>query len=214
MMAANGTRFGGWLLNTGDNKLEVTGDFDGDGRHEILIASPWGIAVLKQSGSALTQVMIAPNGTRFGGWLLNTADNRFDMVGDFNGDGRVEILVTSPWGIGILARSSGCRQRSQHRDVRPAASGRSEKRLLLGGKSKRVRSRQRSRVRRRGAAEQPSNPELESARPAVLDVPPHVRHGPTRAAPAPRVALADRGRARGAAPRLIGACRRLGRRRA
>jgi VCBS repeat protein/FG-GAP repeat protein len=102
VMAANGTRFGGWLLNTGDNKLEVTGDFDGDGRHEILIASPWGIAVLKQSGGALRQVMIAPNGTRFGGWLLNTADNRFGPVGDFDGDGRSEILVTSPWGIGIL----------------------------------------------------------------------------------------------------------------
>jgi hypothetical protein len=27
--------------------------------------------------------MMAANGTRFGGWLLNTADNQFGPVGDF-----------------------------------------------------------------------------------------------------------------------------------
>ena len=46
--------------------------------------------------------MMAPNGTRFGGWLLNTADNTFGPAGDFDGDGHAEILVASPWGIGIL----------------------------------------------------------------------------------------------------------------
>ena len=37
--------------------------------------------------------------------LLNTADNRFELSADFDGDGRAEILVTSPWGIGILKLS-------------------------------------------------------------------------------------------------------------
>jgi hypothetical protein len=32
-----------------------------------------------------------------GGWL-NTADNHLGPVADFDGDGRAEILVTSPWG--------------------------------------------------------------------------------------------------------------------
>ncbi len=104
-MAPNGTRFGEWLLNTVDNRFDMVGDFDGDGRDEILVASPWGIGVLKQSGSRLDAVMLAPNGTRFGEWLLNTADNRFGPVGDFDGDGRDEILVTSPWGIGVLKLS-------------------------------------------------------------------------------------------------------------
>lgn len=102
VMAANGTRFAGWLLNTGDNRFDLRGDFDGDGKTEVFISSPWGIGVLKQVGNTFTAQMMAPNGTRFGGWLLNTGDNRFGPVGDFDGDGKPEILVTSPWGIGIF----------------------------------------------------------------------------------------------------------------
>ncbi len=49
----------------------------------------------------MTAPMMAPNGTRFGDWLLNTADNTFGPVGDFDGDGHAEILVSSPWGIGV-----------------------------------------------------------------------------------------------------------------
>ncbi len=107
MMAPNGTRFGGWLLNTADNRLDMIADFDGDGHAEILITSPWGIGILKLSGGTLNALMMAPNGTRFGGWLLNTADNRFGLVADFDGDGHAEILITSPWGIGILKLSGG-----------------------------------------------------------------------------------------------------------
>ena len=107
VMARNGTRIGNWLLNTLDNRLEPVADYDGDGREEILMTSPWGIGVLNLTGSALSVPMMAPNGTRFGGWLLNTADNRFDMIGDYDGDGRAEILVTSPWGLGILNVSGG-----------------------------------------------------------------------------------------------------------
>ena len=102
MMAPNGTRFGGWLLNTGDNSFGPAADFDGDGQAELLVTSPWGIGVLEQSGSTMAAPMMAPNGTRFGGWLLNTGDNTFGPVGDFDGDGKTEILVTSPWGIGVL----------------------------------------------------------------------------------------------------------------
>ena len=107
MMAPNGTRFGGWLLNTADNHFQLAGDFDGDGHAEILVTSPWGIGILKSAGSALNAPMMAPNGSRFGGWLLNTADNVFGPVADYDGDGRAEILVTSPWGIGILKLSGG-----------------------------------------------------------------------------------------------------------
>jgi len=38
------------------------------------------LGILKRSGSTLTSSTMAPNGTRFGEWLLNTADNRFDLM--------------------------------------------------------------------------------------------------------------------------------------
>lgn len=102
MMAPNGTRFGGWNFQSGDNRFEKVGDFDGDGRAELLITSPWGLGVLELAGSSLAAPMMAPNGTRFGGWNLQTGDNHFGPVGDFDGDGRVEVFVSSPWGVGIL----------------------------------------------------------------------------------------------------------------
>ena len=105
MLAPDGTRFGGWLLNTADNHVAAIGDFDGDGRDEILMTSPWGIGILEFDGSTLTAVAMVPNGTRIGGWLVNTADNTFGPVGDFDRDGRDEILITSPLGIGILELS-------------------------------------------------------------------------------------------------------------
>ena len=82
MMAPNGTRFGGWLLNTADNEFGPAADFDGDGHAEILVTSPWGIGILKLFGGTMTAPMMAPNGTHFGSWALDTSitlrsDRRF-----------------------------------------------------------------------------------------------------------------------------------------
>lgn len=107
MMAPNGTRFGGWNLQTGDNRFGPVSDFDGDGRVEVFVSSPWGVGILQLQGNTLRPLMMAPNGTRFGGWLLNTRDNFFRLAADVDGDGRAELLVTSPWGIGILKLSGG-----------------------------------------------------------------------------------------------------------
>lgn len=46
--------------------------------------------------------MMQPTGTRFGGWLVDGGANRFGPAADDDGDGKVELLVTSAWGIGIL----------------------------------------------------------------------------------------------------------------
>jgi hypothetical protein len=102
---ANGTRLGGWLLNTGDNVYYGCGQFDGDGRKDMVLMSPWGLGIISVQNS--THIFMAPNGTRFGGWLLNSRDNTIRIVADFDGDGMDEILITSPWGIGILKMSGG-----------------------------------------------------------------------------------------------------------
>jgi hypothetical protein len=44
------------------------------------VKSPWGVGILKLAGGQLTAPMMAANGTRFGGWLLNTADNQFGSL--------------------------------------------------------------------------------------------------------------------------------------
>ncbi len=101
-MHVNGTRLGGWIIDTRSNQIEGLGDFDGNGRADVLITSGWGIGVLTLTGSNLTSVMLKPNGTRFGGWLYDSKGNPIQGIGDFNGDRRADILLTSGWGIGVL----------------------------------------------------------------------------------------------------------------
>jgi hypothetical protein len=80
-------------------------DFDGDAIAEMPVSSPWGLGMLKLAGGTLASPFMAANGTRFGGWLLNTADNRFDVIADFDGDKKSELLASSPWGVGVLKLS-------------------------------------------------------------------------------------------------------------
>jgi hypothetical protein len=57
--------------------VNLKNDFNGDGIAEVFVSSPWGVGILKLSGNTLHSIMMAPTGTRFGDWLLNTNDNRF-----------------------------------------------------------------------------------------------------------------------------------------
>ncbi|UCG72324.1 MAG: hypothetical protein JSV45_13930 [Chromatiales bacterium] len=101
-MHVNGTRLGGWIIDTPKNRIEGLGDFDGNNTADILITSGWGIGVLTLSGSNLTSIMLKPNGTRFGGWLYDSRGNPIQGIGDFDGNGRDDFLITSGWGIGVL----------------------------------------------------------------------------------------------------------------
>ena len=107
MLEPNGTRFGGWLLNTGDNRFGPIADYNGDKRAEVFVSSPWGIGFLERSGTTLTSTGMAANGTAIGAWTLNTAENQFGPVGDFDGDGAVEFFVTSATGLALLKLSAG-----------------------------------------------------------------------------------------------------------
>jgi hypothetical protein len=101
----NGTRLGGWLINTADNTYWGCGQFDSDRRKDMVLASPWGLGIISLQNSS--HVYMAPNGTRFGGWLLNSADNTIRLIADLDGDGIDEILISSPWGIGVLKMVGG-----------------------------------------------------------------------------------------------------------
>jgi hypothetical protein len=102
VMQPSGTSFEGWVYNPDDNVIQGAGDFDGNGSDDILISSPWGMAMLKQYGSSLSAIMNQPKGTWFDGWLYNPDDNTITGIGDLDGDGHDDILISSPWGIGVL----------------------------------------------------------------------------------------------------------------
>ena len=102
---ANGTRLGGWLLNTADNRYCGSGQFDADGHSDMVVMSPWGLGIISlEAGTAL---YMAPNGTHAGGWVLDSTNNVIRLIADFDGDGRDEIFISSPWGVGVLKLASG-----------------------------------------------------------------------------------------------------------
>jgi hypothetical protein len=102
---ANGTRLGGWLLGTDNNVYCGSGRFDSDAKKDMVVMSPWGLGIISmQSGS---HVYMASNGTKLGGWLLGSQNNAIRLIDDFDGDGMDEILISSPWGIGVLKMVGG-----------------------------------------------------------------------------------------------------------
>lgn len=108
-----GTRFGSWTYNSKvrniyDNKIEGTGDFNGDGKADILVSKPYGIGVLTLASNTLNSILVKPVGTRFGNWTYNTSsvrDNKIQQIADFNADGKDDILVSKPFGMAILSLS-------------------------------------------------------------------------------------------------------------
>jgi hypothetical protein len=106
---ANGARMSGdWILRSSTDRFGPAADFDGDGKNEIFVASSWGVGVTKPAGNTFTSFGLAQNNLfTSGGWKLNTFTNQFGPAADFNGDGRAEILFSSPWGIGVMYYSGG-----------------------------------------------------------------------------------------------------------
>lgn len=104
----NGTRLGGWLLDTKVNTGNTywgCGQFDSDRRKDMVLTSPWGLGIISLQNSS--HIYMAPNGTRFGGWLFDSASNVIRLIADLDGDGMDEILISSPWGIGVLKMVGG-----------------------------------------------------------------------------------------------------------
>jgi hypothetical protein len=102
MMASNGTRFGGWLLSTANDRVRLIGDFDGDGWDELLVSSPWGIGILKRFGGSLSSLAMQPNGASVGGHIVGNSKT-FALADRLQGDIRCQIVVADSAGIHVLA---------------------------------------------------------------------------------------------------------------
>lgn len=82
---ANGTRAGKWMMGTEKQTVHGTGDFNGDGRADLLMTGPNAIGVLTIGNDGLTTLAMHTNGTRLGGWIIDTRSNRIEGIGDFDG---------------------------------------------------------------------------------------------------------------------------------
>jgi hypothetical protein len=105
--AVNGTRLGNWTLNTAADSFGLAGDFDGDGKAELLVNNAAGLGLLKLSGASMVVAAMARNGARLDGWMLDMKQNTIGLAGDFDGDRRAKAVIRSPWGIGFLGVESG-----------------------------------------------------------------------------------------------------------
>ena len=100
----------GWNFVSADNTLHGAGDFDGDGTDEVVVTSDWGIGLLEHDGDRMRAKMVRANDSWLGAWRYNASfhgsEDLIEGIGDFDGDGDDELLITSEWGLGIL-RGSG-----------------------------------------------------------------------------------------------------------
>jgi hypothetical protein len=111
MTAPRDTWFGGWrydaTINPGRDRIVDVGNFTGTSKSEIMIWSSWGIATLEYIAPSLAPSRIYSNGTRLGDWLLNTNDNVYRGSGQFDSNVTRDMVLISPWGLGIISLQSG-----------------------------------------------------------------------------------------------------------
>jgi hypothetical protein len=100
----NGTAFGLWIYDSRADIIRYIGDFDGDGIDEILVTRDGWIGILKAYQGSFTSVFLAPSGTTLGQWLFDSHTDQIKGIGDLDGDGIDEILISNrnSGKIGIL----------------------------------------------------------------------------------------------------------------
>jgi hypothetical protein len=106
MVGVNDNINGGGLVTPGSDVLR-TGDFDGDGRSELVLATDnaWEIVRYHPVGQALWRLDSLGYGSATGNWTLAKSHSLVG-VGDLNGDGRDDLIVKSATKLGVLYRGS------------------------------------------------------------------------------------------------------------
>jgi len=98
---APSANIGGFIVESGAT-YALKGRFNGGAKDEILIKDRLGLHVLNLNGAQLERRAFVATGTRIDGWIIDTPTNYLLAVGDLTGDGADEVLIRSPWGIGVL----------------------------------------------------------------------------------------------------------------
>lgn len=91
-----------WTFNFSEDRF-IQGDFDGNGRSDLLVHSSTGLAIMSMYGlDQLKTHVYLPNGTYAGRIQLTHGEYEIIKVANFDDEVGDEILVKNRWGIGIL----------------------------------------------------------------------------------------------------------------
>jgi hypothetical protein len=108
--APRDSMFGSWRYDAtaraGRDRVMAVDNFTGAAQRDLLLWSSGGMATLERTATGLSSSRIHNNGTRLGGWILNTADNRYWGAARLDSD-RKAMVLTSPWGIGLISLDAG-----------------------------------------------------------------------------------------------------------
>lgn len=99
----SGDWIGTWHYDSSNNTVEGVGDFNGDGRDDFVIRSPWGIGIVGLTSTGyFTHYSSYAFNNYLGSYYLRSGD-KVAGVGDFNGDGDAEMILQGSTGsIGAI----------------------------------------------------------------------------------------------------------------
>jgi len=94
----------GWRIAATDSVVGA-GDFNGNGKCELLIKSNTHIGLIEYTNDGFTTLFARQFGSYIGGWRIKS-DDEYLGVGDFNGDGKTDFAIRSATHVGFASYSA------------------------------------------------------------------------------------------------------------